>query len=547
MLHVDGELADAPDSQRVRVSLVALLLLGETLLIAFSYDALTLTAAQSPSWFQWIGYSGYLLKTVLAMIAALLLGLGPSLAGWGRALTQVHAVHGWRALLAAHLIAFTLLWWSTDLIFGFGPGSDTPPTWAPMIWLISVPATFGTWLLVLAPLGFWVGLVRTERLPMALAAAIGPLALIVAMTAQELWAPLGKVTLNVCAWLLGQVYADITVDYETAVLGTGDFLVRIGAQCSGYEGIGLVTLFTAIYLSVFRRDFRFPNALLLFPLGIVTIWIFNALRIVLLIAIGAEVSPAIAVGGFHSQAGWIMFIVVAVSILLAADRMAFFSARGEASPRREASHDGPAASALLVPLVVLLATTLLTQAFAAEHDWLYPLRVVATAVAIGWSFNRIGSLIGRPSLSVWPVAGGLAVFAIWLWLVPNQEDADAGTAAILADSHGVLVVVWLAFRFIGSVITVPIAEELAFRGYLIHRLTATPLDRRPRFSWFALLASSVAFGLLHSAWLAGLVAGLVYGLVRYHRNQLADAIVAHAVTNLLLSLYVLSFGAWSLW
>ena len=49
------------------------------------------------------------------------------------------------------------------------------------------------------------------------------------------------------------------------------------------------------------------------------------------------------------------------------------------------------------------------------------------------------------------------------------------------------------------------------------------------------------------AWIAGMLAGLVYGLVRYHRDSVTDAIVAHAITNALLSGYVIAFGVWSLW
>jgi CAAX prenyl protease-like protein len=96
---------------------------------------------------------------------------------------------------------------------------------------------------------------------------------------------------------------------------------------------------------------------------------------------------------------------------------------------------------------------------------------------------------------------------------------------------------------------VPIAEELAFRGYLLATLTRgnpTP-DQRLPFSWIALLASSAVFGLMHTDWMAGALAGLAFGLVRYHRGRVMDAVVAHAVTNALLSAYVLTTGHWSLW
>jgi CAAX prenyl protease-like protein len=104
------------------------------------------------------------------------------------------------------------------------------------------------------------------------------------------------------------------------------------------------------------------------------------------------------------------------------------------------------------------------------------------------------------------------------------------------------------FRTLGAVITVPLAEELAFRGYLFellgHDHGATNVAN---FPWLALIVSTVLFGLLHSAWLAGMLAGVAYGLVRHHRGNVADAFVAHATTNGLLSVYVLTTGNWSMW
>jgi CAAX prenyl protease-like protein len=104
-------------------------------------------------------------------------------------------------------------------------------------------------------------------------------------------------------------------------------------------------------------------------------------------------------------------------------------------------------------------------------------------------------------------------------------------------------------RLLGSVAIVPIAEELAFRGYLVRRLTSSDFTAVPssRFSLVPLLASSAAFGLLHQRWLAGMLAGMVFYLAQSLRGRLADAIVAHAVANLLIALAVIGAGRWELW
>ena len=107
----------------------------------------------------------------------------------------------------------------------------------------------------------------------------------------------------------------------------------------------------------------------------------------------------------------------------------------------------------------------------------------------------------------------------------------------------------MVFRVLGSVVTVPLAEELAFRGYLLARLGGeTPtISSHLAFNLFAFLASSLLFGLMHGDWLAGTLAGMAYAWVRYRSGRLGDAVVAHMTTNLMLSGYVLLTQQWSYW
>ena len=59
--------------------------------------------------------------------------------------------------------------------------------------------------------------------------------------------------------------------------------------------------------------------------------------------------------------------------------------------------------------------------------------------------------------------------------------------------------------------------------------------------------TALLFGYVHSNILAGSIAGLFFGFAYLQRRQLIDAVVAHAVTNALLALYVIGFGYWSYW
>jgi exosortase E/protease (VPEID-CTERM system) len=301
-------------------------------------------------------------------------------------------------------------------------------------------------------------------------------------------------------------------------------------------------VFVAVYLWLFRKRATFPQALWLFPAGLAAIWIANVLRIAALIVVGTEISPAIAAGGFHSQAGWIAFTIIALGLIALSHHLGLVV-------RAPATDSGSAtlASALLVPLMAMLATSLVTSAFTSGTDLLYPLGVVVTAAAL-WNYRS--SYRGMPfDLSFVPVAIGVAVFVAWLWLIPGVP-VEAGTAEPAPPSLPPLVLIaWIVFRVAGSVITVPIAEELAFRGYLLRKLVSRDFENVPgnRFTLLSFVVSSILFGLLHASWIAGTVAGALFAVATYYRGRVSDAIVAHMTANALIAIAVLGFGRWDLW
>jgi CAAX prenyl protease-like protein len=97
---------------------------------------------------------------------------------------------------------------------------------------------------------------------------------------------------------------------------------------------------------------------------------------------------------------------------------------------------------------------------------------------------------------------------------------------------------------------VPLAEELAYRGYLMRRLTGSDFDAVAfaEVRWPALALAAAAFGLVHGTlWLPGILAGLAYGLLAIKTGSIGQAIAAHAVTNAWLACFVLAFNRWQLW
>jgi CAAX prenyl protease-like protein len=203
---------------------------------------------------------------------------------------------------------------------------------------------------------------------------------------------------------------------------------------------------------------------------------------------------------------------------------------------------------------MLLAVMMTTRAFSAPgFDWLYPLRVMATLCVLlyYWSLYR-----GRGYLawsgSYAPILVGAVVFVLWMALeplAPAASDAQLSQAAALASVSPAARISWLLFRTLGSVVVVPLAEEIAFRGYLTRQLIAEDFQTIPvgTFTWFSYFMSSVVFGALHGRWLAGTIAGMLFALALYRHRRLMDAILAHATANGLITAYVLSTQNWSAW
>jgi CAAX prenyl protease-like protein len=94
-----------------------------------------------------------------------------------------------------------------------------------------------------------------------------------------------------------------------------------------------------------------------------------------------------------------------------------------------------------------------------------------------------------------------------------------------------------------------VAEEFFWRGFFLRWFQARAfLGVDPRRIGAAAFWIVVAlFAVEHSRWLAGALAGAAYGWFYVRTGDLRATAAAHAVTNLLLGLYVLAFGAYRFW
>jgi len=391
-------------------------------------------------------------------------------------------------------------------------------------------------------------LYRIARRPALAGLLVGLCAWLAGWAAQDLWPWLARVTLSLTATVMRPIWgARLTVEPSERLLGLGDFLAEIGEGCSGAEGMGLMAVLSAAYLIKFRHALALPRALLVVPVAMGLSFLANVLRIALLIWVGDAVSSEVAAQGFHSKAGWVLTCAIAIGVLAWVRRSRWLGRTAVESPHERT--DNPTA-VFLAPLLTGSVLALLTGLASTGFDGLYWLRALGTAVALWMTRGAFAGAAGRPRVSPLAVATGAAVFGIWLLIARHAEPhAVATVRESLAALSPAERLGWLATRALGAVVIVPLAEELAFRGFLLRRIVRDDFweadlaaaAHRPT----AVLLSALVFGLLHGAFIAGTLAGIAYALILRHRGKLGDAIVSHAVTNALLVVYTLWTGDWS--
>jgi exosortase E/protease (VPEID-CTERM system) len=447
----------------------------------------------------------------------------------------------WPALVA-HLAAF-----AGTAAFAYRllrEGAPPVTTSALAAWLACVAVTALLALSSAAPLRWTVRFVATRwRVPL-IALALGLLSWRAAAVAEGLWGVLSAGTLRSVAWLIRHVAGTVTVDPARNLIGLAGFEVMVAPICSGVDGLGLVVLFQAIWISLARSRLRPLRALVLLPLGAVSALAANVLRITILILVGASGRTELAYGGLHSKLGWLLFIAIALGSVALAERVPWLRRSGTGAAAEDEGVP-PAAAAYLAPLLGAIGMALVAGIWSeGPLDRGYGARILAALVAL----FLVRKYLPRPSLS-WSWAPVLlAAGASALWIAAAGGDGRA-LAAALARLGAAERWTWIATRAAGSCLVIPVAEELAFRGFLLPWLVSPDFENMPPGArvWPAVLVSSLAFGALHQQWLGGTAAGLAFAAARLRRGRLGDAILAHALCNAGITAAVLLGGRWDLW
>ena len=209
-------------------------------------------------------------------------------------------------------------------------------------------------------------------------------------------------------------------------------------------------------------------------------------------------------------------------------------------------------SLTIAPYLVWMALMLALPTSAAA----YAVRSAAAGTLLA-TLVIFGGRLRMPSRAsiLWGVGAGLLVCLLWIWpenfefyrrcfIVGTAAPPDAPSPYDPAVCGWPLTLMKLA----GSAFVIAPAEELFFRDVLYRWIQGgdSAGARLDRFDLTAFLWTVGLFALEHDRYLAGAMAGAIYGLLAI-RKSLAAAIIAHIVTNLALAIYVIRLSAWSFW
>ena len=212
----------------------------------------------------------------------------------------------------------------------------------------------------------------------------------------------------------------------------------------------------------------------------------------------------------------------------------------------------------VAPFLVFVSLMVLDRSLQLPDAIVYPVRFAIVTLLILTVARPYLSL--RPSRPLASILLGVAVFLIWIgpdkvfgpeyrhfWLFENSVMGKAQSSIAEPLRHNFL---FLVLRFATAAVLVPILEELFWRGWM-SRWLINPQFQKVALGAYTAMSFWIVAALFASEhgpfWEVGLIAGILYNWWLIRTKNLADCILAHAVTNAILSAYVLLTDQWQYW
>ena len=205
------------------------------------------------------------------------------------------------------------------------------------------------------------------------------------------------------------------------------------------------------------------------------------------------------------------------------------------------------------PYVAPFVLFMLFLAFEGCHEAaiyiLYPLKTAAVFLLLLYLLRRLPAFnFPNPGQSL---AIGILVFVLWISvgpLIALGKLKAVFTPMLFEDRN----VAWglVIMRIFGASLVVPVMEELFWRGFLMRYLIRDDFEQVPMgtYQHLSFWATTALFALAHGPLApVAFLTGILYGWWFVKTRSLGNIILAHAVTNFCLGIYIVATGRWFFW
>ncbi|HUB82971.1 MAG TPA: CAAX prenyl protease-related protein [Bryobacteraceae bacterium] len=212
----------------------------------------------------------------------------------------------------------------------------------------------------------------------------------------------------------------------------------------------------------------------------------------------------------------------------------------------------------IAPFATFIAIMAVERLTGLPAAWMYPLRALVT-LAVLLAFSR-QLLAARPAMPVASIVIGALVFALWIGpdvvFGPGYRRSLLFQNSITGSAVSSIPIVlrtsvwFLILRTASCALLVPPVEELFWRGWAMRWLIAGDFRKVPlgTYQSAAFWMVALMFAAEHGPyWEVGLATGIIYNWWMVRTRNLTDCIIAHAVTNGLLSAYILATHQFQYW
>jgi len=228
----------------------------------------------------------------------------------------------------------------------------------------------------------------------------------------------------------------------------------------------------------------------------------------------------------------------------------------------------PSERAYFAPLIVFLGLLMLDKMvrslfdgyphwiFASPQYWIHPLQIIICGAMIAHYWRHYEM---RPPKQVFfTVTIGIVAFILWVsplaylieYFLPKAARLPGFDPAFFG-TEGFVYFLNVGCRFVRLVVIVPLVEEVFWRGFLLRWLIRDEFTTVPfgTYQCTSFLVVTILFTIEHTPpdYPAALLTGALFNFVAIYTRSLSSCVLVHAVTNLLLGLYILQTGRTGFW